>query len=99
MFPEGEGIDPASKWSIKVSKFFNKHELKVQSHDFRVTQATDFYKKTGDLVKTQDFMGHSHSNTTEKYIKRTVNDKQKDAEEYLLEQMANKRQRTMVDIE
>ena len=43
--------------------------MKVKSHDFRVTQATLFYKETKDLIKTQNFIGHKNAETTRGYIK------------------------------
>ena len=64
IFPPGAGRNPANKWTQMVAKFFNKHKLKVKSHDFRVTQATEFYKATQDILKTQQFIGHSKVETT-----------------------------------
>ena len=52
MFPPSDKINPASKWVKAISRFFSKRGMKVKSHDFRVTQATLFYKETKDLIKT-----------------------------------------------
>ena len=64
MFPPGDGRNPANKWTKMLAKFFKKHGHDVKSHDFRVTQATEFYKVTKDIVKTQQFIGHSKVETT-----------------------------------
>ena len=64
IFEPGKGRNPANKWTKKIAKFFKDHNLKVKSHDFRVTQATEYYKATQDIVKTQHFLGHSKVETT-----------------------------------
>ena len=69
MFPPGEGPNPASKYSKWLTTFFKKNGEDVQSHDFRTTAATRHYNKTKDIMKTQKFIGHASSKTTERYIK------------------------------
>lgn len=64
MFEPGEGKDPANKWVKKLKKFFKKHGLDVKSHDFRVTQATNYYESTKDVMATKGFLGHSSIKTT-----------------------------------
>ena len=46
MFPPGNRQNPTNMWSNMLGRFFKKHSLEVQSHDFRTTQATEFYKAT-----------------------------------------------------
>ena len=71
MFQAGDGVNPSDKWVKRLSKFFAKHGLKVKSHDFRVTQASDYYEKTKSVVATKGFLGHASINTTERYIKKS----------------------------
>ena len=52
MFAAGGGHDPANIWVTRLNRFFKKHNMKVKSHDFRVTQATDFFTATKDIVAT-----------------------------------------------
>ena len=70
MFPGGSGSNPANKWVKKVTKFFNKKGLKVQSHDFRVTTATEMYEQTKDIVAVQQYLSHSDIKTTQRYVKK-----------------------------
>ena len=77
-----------------LAKFFKKHGHDVKSHDFRVTQATEFYKVTKDIVKTQQFIGHSKVETTQRYVKMAREDLDKTTQEYLNKKQTRKRQRT-----
>ena len=70
MFPGGEGSNPVNKWVKRLSKFYKKHGIKVQSHDFRVTTATEFYEEGKDLVKLQKFLAHSSIKVTALYVKK-----------------------------
>lgn len=40
----------------------------LASHDLRAWFATDMYQRTHDLLATQKWMGHSHPDTTRRYI-------------------------------
>ena len=96
MFQAGDGVNPSDKWVKRLSKFYAKHGLKVKSHDFRVTQATDYFEQTKSVVATKGFLGHSSINTTERYIKKSQKEIAKETEGFLVEQTARKRQRTSV---
>ena len=39
--------------------FFKKHGKTVQSHDFRATKATHYYKYCSDIKATQVMLGHT----------------------------------------
>ena len=93
IFPPGDGRDPANKWTQMLAKFFKKHKLNVKSHDFRVTQATEFYKATQDIVKTQNFIGHSKVETTLRYVKLARKELDKTTYEFLNKQKQEKRKR------
>ena len=70
MFPPGPKGNETTKWSLFVKRFYEKHEIKgVKSHDFRVTQVTNFYNTYKDIVKTQEYVGHSDVRITRRYIK------------------------------
>ena len=69
MFPSGDSIDPANKWVWKISNFYRKHNMKVKSHDFRVTQATEYYRACKDIKQVSTLMNHSSTKVTERYIK------------------------------
>ena len=79
-----------------LAKFFKKHKLNVKSHDFRVTQATEFYRDTQDIVKTQNFIGHSKVETTLRYVKLARKELDKTTYEFLNKQKQEKRKRTDV---
>ena len=70
MFPGGEGSNPVNKWVKRLSKFYKKHKIKVQSHDFRVTTATEFYEEGKDMVGLQRFLAHSSIKVTALYVKK-----------------------------
>ena len=69
MFKPQERGDPTNAQSRWLSRFFARHELDVQSHDFRVSLASRHYKACGDIFLTSKFLGHSSVSTTSKYIK------------------------------
>ena len=96
MFQAGDGADPSNKWTKIISKFFDKHGMRVKSHDFRVTQATDYFEQTKDVVAVKGFLGHASINTTERYIKKSEKEIAKATEGFLIDQAARKRQRTSV---
>ena len=76
-----------------LAKFFKKNKLIVKSHDFRVTQATEFYKATQDIVKTQNFIGHSKVETTLRYVKMAKKELDKITYEFLNKKKSSKRMR------
>ena len=51
MFKAGKGSNPANKWVKKLKRFYEKHDMKVKSHDFRTTLVTDLYNSEKDIVK------------------------------------------------
>ena len=54
MFESGPPDNPTSRWILKLTRFFDRHGIVVQSHDFRATMITDYYYNNGkDLVKTK----------------------------------------------
>ena len=59
MFTSGGAATPSNvllKWLTRV---FKKHGKTVQSHDFRATKLTHFYKASGnDIRATQAMVGH-----------------------------------------
>ena len=69
MFTPGPTNQPTAKWIKKISRFFKKHGIAVQTHDFRTTMLTWLYNKTKDIVLVQEFAGHSSIEITRKYIK------------------------------
>ena len=72
MFPPGCNQNPTNKWVKKVRYFFkSKAGIKVLTHNFRVTLATDLYKSSGHNLKTvQNILGHSKIETTAGYVKQ-----------------------------
>ena len=58
MFEPGNGTNPANKWVKMLHKFYKQRGYDVKSHDFRVSQATDFYNETKDIEMTRKFMNH-----------------------------------------
>ena len=73
MFPPASGDDPARNHARWIQRFFANKGVDVQSHDFRTTQATNYYHKSKDVVATQQFLGHSSVKSTERYIKPNQN--------------------------
>ena len=69
MFAPGPSNQPTAKWVYKISRFFKKYGIDVQTHDFRTTMLTWLYNKTKDIVLVQEFAGHSSVEMTRKYIK------------------------------
>ena len=65
MFEPGNGTNPANKWVKMLSKFYKQRGYNVKSHDFRVSQATDFYNETKDIEMTRKFMNHTDIRTTQ----------------------------------
>ena len=59
------------KW---LRYFFKKHGKTVQSHDFRTTKATHYYKDCKDIKATQVMLGHADIKNTSRYVK--VNEEQ-----------------------
>ena len=64
MFEAGNGTNPANKWVKILRKFYKQRGYDVKSHDFRVSQATDFYNETKDIEMTRRFMNHKDIKTT-----------------------------------
>ena len=67
MFEPGNGINPANKWVKILRKFYKQRGYDVKSHDFRVSQATDFYNETKArkhvlTSSTSDFIKHGLTN-------------------------------------
>ena len=54
-----------------MTRFYHANGIKVNSHDFRTTQATNFYNETGDIIATADLLRHSSVKVTQGYIKKT----------------------------
>ena len=94
MFEAGFGTNPANKWSKIISTFFKEHDMIVKSHDFRVTQVTAYYNETLDIIKTQEFVGHSKIETTRKYVKMARKNFDKTTHEFLNRKRPTKRQKT-----
>ena len=69
MFPPCSGPCPTNSVLKSLKKFYLKHGESVYSHDFRVTQATMLWKRTGDPEKVRLFLGHASIATTMRYIK------------------------------
>ena len=69
IFPGGLGKDPVNKWVKKVKKFFEKQgHPGVQSHNFRVTRATELYNEEKNIVLVKNWLGHSDVKITMRYI-------------------------------
>ena len=51
MFKAGKGSNQANMWVKKLKRFYEKHAIKVKSHDFRTTLVTDLYNSEKDIVK------------------------------------------------
>ena len=51
MFKGAKGDNPAINWVHKLKRFYEKHRMKVKSHDFRTTLVTDLYNSKKDIVK------------------------------------------------
>jgi len=51
MFKGGNNANPANRWVQKLKRFYEKHNMKVKSHDFRTTLVTDLYNSKKDIVK------------------------------------------------
>ena len=52
MFKPNEQGDPARYQQRWLRQFFSRHELDVQSHDFRTTRASRYYAECGDILST-----------------------------------------------
>jgi integrase len=52
----------------RLSYYFKKHGIKVTSHDFRKTKATNLHHQGEQLADIAMYMGHSNLSTTEGYI-------------------------------
>ena len=96
MFEPGHGTNPANKWVKMLRKFYKQRGHDVKSHDFRVSQATDFYNETKDIEMTRRFMNHSDIRTTQRYLKTAQEVVDKTTQEFLKKKQATKRQRTSV---
>ena len=51
MFKGGNNANPANRWVQRLKRFYEKHNMKVKSHDFRTTLVTDLYNSKKDIVK------------------------------------------------
>ena len=60
--------DPAQCLQQRISNFFRKSDWKIQSHDFRVSWATECYRRTRDITLVSKYLGHAQISTTQKYI-------------------------------
>ena len=70
MFEPGKSKRPTGRWCNTVKRFYEGFGEKVQSHDFRVTFATQLYDATDkNLRKVQDYMGQANINTTAGYVR------------------------------
>jgi site-specific recombinase XerD len=70
---ENRPIDRKSIWRNmkRVAKYARIQESKVFPHNLRHLFAKEFYRKTGDIMKLADILGHSNVNTTRIYIRTT----------------------------
>ena len=85
MFAPASGNVPTRNHARWIQRFFEKHGEDIQSHDFRATRATKYYKATNDIVATQKFVGHSSVETTMKYLKIAENEMIEKQKEYLMQ--------------
>ena len=71
MFPPGKGEDPNNMWVQSVIKWIKKNVpgVDAKTHNFRVTKATEIYKRTNKMKTAQMYLGHKSVATTEMYIK------------------------------
>ena len=75
MFPGGKSKDPVNPWVKKIKRYYEKHGFpNVQTHNFRSTKATNFYKKSLDLIGLRDMLGHSDVKMSENYVKTKKQD-------------------------
>ena len=69
LFAPGENRgDPANIWVKFLTRYFNRHGIKIQTHDFRKSMATEIFNDTKDLKATGVYLGHQSMKTTERYI-------------------------------
>ena len=93
MFAPGSARNPTARWSKCVRDFYSKNGLDVKSHDFRVSQVTRYYKSTKDIIKTQEFVGHSNVSVTRGYVKMAEREVLEASAKFLMQPVANKRAR------
>jgi site-specific recombinase XerD len=70
---KNQPIDRKSIWRNmkRIAKYARIQESKVFPHNLRHLFAKEFYRKTGDIMKLADILGHSNVNTTRIYIRTT----------------------------
>lgn len=93
MFKSGPEGNETSRWIMSLTRFFQKHSIAVQSHDFRTTMITDFYNNCKDLAKTKKFSGHASIKMVERYVKVDKEKMHEENAEFLQRQMPGKRAR------
>lgn len=62
---------PSSTVSTKIGRYLQKAQIKrdnITAHSLRHYAGTEFYQGTRDIYATQQFMGHSDSETTRIYM-------------------------------
>ena len=72
MFPPGKGEQPYNYWHQKLNDWIRDNvpgDIDGKTHNFRVTKATEIYKKTGKVKTASMYLGHTSIVQTEKYIK------------------------------
>ena len=50
MFKPGSGVDQTLDQGRWLHRFFERHNLDVQSHDFRTSQATRHFAESNDIL-------------------------------------------------
>ena len=93
MFKSGPEGNETSRWIMSLTRFFQKHNIAVQSHDFRTTMITNFYNNCKDLAKTKKFSGHASIKMVERYVKVDKEKMHEENAEFLQQQMPGKRAR------
>lgn len=80
LFPiQRQWVHKMMKWAadqVGLDKRF------VSTHVMRKTAAYHFYKRTKDIVRTQEFLGHRSSTETKKYLMITDEEVNKDLQNF-----------------
>lgn len=66
LFPiQRQWVHKQLKWAAEMVGLDKRY---VSTHVMRKTAAYHFYKRTNDIVRTQEFLGHRSSRETKKYL-------------------------------
>jgi len=83
----------ANSLLIRIKRFFLKHGINdFQSHNFRKTTITNFYRQNNDIDLTCSFAGHKRIDTTRIYIE-TDKKEEKKQHKLFLQENSQKRMR------